>query len=1624
MARQNKSALGKQVLTLVNKNLSLLLRHHINTTIYTALLLPILLTVYIGIGQRLNQPQSKYGFADPLEIRAFDDALKSASSWHKDVVFVHNGHTGGEIERVIGDLRSQVEAAGKTAHVEESEDRLRSICRSSFKMSSSCYGAVVFESSPTEGDGRRWSYIMRGDGALEQEYKVQNNDNPAQIYALPFQRAIDTAIIRANSSNTNDVPDLGNTREFAFTSIDDKEREADGRRRYQRTLIDVLGAIFALALIGTAYRMPGHMATERETGLAQLIDSMMPTKYDWEAQLARILSWLYSYTIVYLPGWIVAAVISGVMVWSKTNLGIVIVTFLLAGLALTSQALLGGTPFKEAELSGIVNSVVFMLLAALAQALPNPSTAAVAVLSILFTPCNFVFFIKAMARFEAEGQGMQLVGTPPDSNSSMPGFLTWIFFIIQILVYPLIAAFLERAFHSVAADGRKVYRGDGAAPEHAVQINGMTKEYSPGFFRRLFSFISKPRPATVAVRNLSLSAKRGQILALLGANGSGKSTTLDAIAGLHRFDSGSLSIDASGGIGIAPQKNVLWEEMTVMEHIKFFNKLKSPFAPASDAELNDLIASIGLSMKAHTKSKHLSGGQKRKLQLGLMLTGGSSLCCVDEVSSGIDPLSRRKIWDILLAERGRRTIIMTTHFLDEADLLADNIAILSKGELRAEGSSAALKDALGAGYRVHVLNAKHVRSPPSIPGVDCNVTSTNIVYTAPSSELAAEVIRALESSGLEYRLTSPTIEDVFLHVSDEVKAEENLALSDEPSSHSRSHRPSNSVSSDHMSQEKAMLNRDGSPQLLSGKPAGFFKQVAVLVNKRFTLFKSNWFPIIVAFVIPIVAAAALQSMLKDITEVNSCTPVNGNTGETKARYGDFVTHANLSVGPSSEYGNGFDANTEFRDILPVNGQGQSNADDMHFLTSDTFDDLRKLVEDSRAQINPGGWWIDTSGDAATVIYRVNSDNPSMQSMSASIATLNLVNNLRSDVPISVTFLPFDSPGQSGDFGKLLQVAIFFTVLSGVATCFFSLYPNVERRANVRGLQYSSGVRSLPQWLSHLVFDYSWFMVALIVAAIIFAVSSKAWYNVVYLFPIFLLYGICGILLSYIFSLFMHNQLAAWGGMSAFNVVGFAIYIIAWFYIITFSPVDVVDRNVLIAHYVISAIFPVGSLFRALVVGLNFNSSACDGDVLYSYPGNINAFGAPILYLSIQAIILFSILLYQDSGNKLPSFMTPKPKSSIVDTETAYDSNPQGNTGSGLQVKNLTKRFGNHTAVDDVSFNVKHGEVYALLGPNGAGKSTIMGMIRGDIQSAGKGDVFIEDVSVRAQRALARSNLGVCPQFDAIDNMTVIEHLRHYARLRGISDVDRQVRAVLHAVGLERFKNTNAHHLSGGNKRKLSLGIALTGNPTVIILDEPSSGLDAAAKRVMWRTLETIVPGRSILLTTHSMEEADALAGRAGIVAQRMLAAGTVDWLREQFGDSLYVHLVQKTAPHSSPEEMERVESWVKTTFPSAKLESETYHGQVRFSVPASAVRELAAAQGTRYPGSRSDGSPIGQLIVMLEEAKGHLGIEHHSVSPTTLNEVFLSIVGQHDVVEEGYSASNQQQGKTRWERTRKVLVGF
>jgi ABC-type Na+ transport system ATPase subunit NatA len=306
--------------------------------------------------------------------------------------------------------------------------------------------------------------------------------------------------------------------------------------------------------------------------------------------------------------------------------------------------------------------------------------------------------------------------------------------------------------------------------------------------------------------------------------------------------------------------------------------------------------------------------------------------------------------------------------------------------------------------------------------------------------------------------------------------------------------------------------------------------------------------------------------------------------------------------------------------------------------------------------------------------------------------------------------------------------------------------------------------------------------------------------------------------------------------------------------------DDVDRNIFITHYTIGLITPVGMLVRALLISLNMFSFLCSGSPpkMATYPGLFKLYGSPIVYLIGQSLFLFGILLWSDHGFLSGRFKrSTAPDVEDVQTkeaEVTEEIERVRNSADGLRVLHVTKTFktrkyGKIVAVDDLTFGVKKGEMLALVGPNGAGKSSTITMVRGDLQpSLRDGQIYINGVDIATEKKTARSHLGVCPQFDAVDQMTAFEHLKFYAGVRGVKDAEHNARQIIKAVGLQKFADRMASQLSGGNKRKLSLGIALIGNPEVVLLDEPSSGMDPLAKRTMWTTLTRFVPGRSILLT--------------------------------------------------------------------------------------------------------------------------------------------------------------------------------
>lgn len=455
-------------------------------------------------------------------------------------------------------------------------------------------------------------------------------------YLLPVQFAVDEAI--AKRSNP-DAPSL-RINQYIYTTESQEEYDDMVRQRFASGIINYISVALLIGMIGVVYHLTGWMAHERERGLSTLIEAMGGRKS------ARMLSYIISFSSMYIAGWVVMSLNMWGGIFKKSNVVIILIWHLLSGFSLASWSLFWGAFFKKAQLSGITVTVGSLVLGVIAQVSKNSGTGAQAILSFLFPPMTYVYFSISVGRAEKEQVGLNFFKKPPGGNSKVPAIAYFIFFIVQIIVYPILAGLVENYLYGTQSRGHRHINSSNMDVNNAVELRGFTQRYPPRLLTRIFGKARSKEPV-VAVNSLDLSALRGQVLCLLGANGSGKTTTLEAIAGLSAVKEGHISISTGNSvnaIGICPQKNVLWDDLTVIEHLRIWNRIKAFGKTDSADELKQLIIQCDLAVKKNAKSKNLSGGQKRKLQLAAMFTGGSSICAIDEVSSGLDPLSRRKIW--------------------------------------------------------------------------------------------------------------------------------------------------------------------------------------------------------------------------------------------------------------------------------------------------------------------------------------------------------------------------------------------------------------------------------------------------------------------------------------------------------------------------------------------------------------------------------------------------------------------------------------------------------------------------------------------------------------------------------------------------------------------------------------------------------------------------------------------------------------------------------------------------------------------------------------------------------------------------------------------------------------------
>ncbi|WP_392969640.1 ABC transporter ATP-binding protein [Streptomyces sp. LN245] len=277
------------------------------------------------------------------------------------------------------------------------------------------------------------------------------------------------------------------------------------------------------------------------------------------------------------------------------------------------------------------------------------------------------------------------------------------------------------------------------ADQLAVDVRGLRKQYGD----------------VTAVDGIDLGIRQGEVFGLLGPNGAGKSTTVEILQGNRRRDAGEVSVLGSdpatatrawrSRVGIVWQDESAPAELTVGETVRHFSRY---YPNPRDPE--EVIGLVGLEEKAGSRIKSLSGGQRRRLDVALGVIGGPELLLLDEPTTGFDPAARRQFWDLIrkLADEGT-TILLTTHYLEEAEALADRLAVVARGRVVAEGDPAALRERFGTGATVEWTEAD------GSPRSERTDTPTRTV---------AALTRRFDGEIPGLRVSRPTLEDVYLRL--------------------------------------------------------------------------------------------------------------------------------------------------------------------------------------------------------------------------------------------------------------------------------------------------------------------------------------------------------------------------------------------------------------------------------------------------------------------------------------------------------------------------------------------------------------------------------------------------------------------------------------------------------------------------------------------------------------------------------------------------------------------------------------------------------------------------------------------------------------------------------------------
>uniref|UniRef100_A0A663MJ33 P-type phospholipid transporter n=1 Tax=Athene cunicularia TaxID=194338 RepID=A0A663MJ33_ATHCN len=1367
------------------------------------------------------------------------------------------------------------------------------------------------------------------------------------------------------------------------------------------------------------------------------------------------------------------------------------------------QCFLFSTFFSKANLAAACSGVIYFTLYLphiVCFVWQDRVTVNLKILASLLSQVAFGFGTEYLSRYEEQGLGLQWgnISTSPLEGDEYSFLFSIKMMLFDAFLYGILSWYLDN-----------VFPGDYGLPQpwyFPVQEsywlgsrNPKSEETTPTglipgvCIQNLVKiFANRPKPA---IDGINITFYEGQITAFLGHNGAGKTTTMSILTGLFPPTSGTVLI---GGLdiqihmdsirhrlGMCPQYNILFNHLTVAEHILFYSQLKGRSRDEAEQELETMLEDMGLTHKRNEEAQNLSGGMQRKLSVAIAFVGEAKVVVLDEPTSGVDPYSRRSIWDLLLKYRSGRTIILSTHHMDEADILGDRVAIISQGKLFCSGSPVFLKNSFGSGFYLTLvrkmkttkirratvsilqINAAEAYFSVLVSSIYLNELAEVIHHHVPEAKLIesigqelvyllpnkhfkqrsyASLFRELEETlddlGLSsFGVSDTPLEEVFLKVTAEAdpgmqKAGDTRENCSTLGKISTENKPAEQTTpkTDDISQMPVGIAGDQNEGKGSRQYKGFqlvHQQIKALLIKRFHHASRSHKDFLAQIVLP--ASFVLLSLILTViippfgeypalylypwiygqqftffsnerpgseqmvslTDAFLNKPGFGNRCLKNQPLSNYpcnnmptawktpAVHPNLSSillsqkwspenpSPSCE------CSTHKKFIMlpecPAGAGGLPPPQRVQHSTEILQDLTHRNISDFLVWFNNKGWHAMVSflNVANNAILRANlrpGQAPEEYGITAINHPLNLTKEQLSEVTVLRTSVD-----------AVVAICVIFAMSFIPAS--FVLFLIQERVTKAKHLQFVSGVSPTIYWLTNFTWDIVNYALSAGMVVVIFAGFDKKAYtsptNLPVLVALLLLYGWAVIPMMYPAASFFSVPSTAYVALSCINLfVGINSSAITFILdLFENNPFNKTLKNVLI-------VLPHFCLGRGLI-DLAMNQAVTEvyarfGEEHVSNPFQWDFVGKNLVAMAVQGVAFFILNLLMQHHLFSTRWYTAMSPIIGEDEDVAEERRRIMNGGNKtdiLELQELTKIYarGQKPAVDRLCVGIRPGECFGLLGVNGAGKTTTFKMLTGDTDVT-SGDAVVAGNSILTHISNAHQNMGYCPQFDAIDDLlTGREHLYLYARLRGIpaDEIKRVAEWGIQKLGLPMYADHLAGTYSGGNKRKLSTAIALIGCPQLVLLDEPTTGMDPQSRRLLWDSIVGVLRDRrAVVLTSHSMEECEALCTRLAIMVKGTFKClGTIQQLKDKFGDGYIVTLKIKSPKSGLPPDPTPAEQFIHMNFPGS-LQREKHYNMLQYQICSSSLAKIF------------------QLIISNKE---NLHIEEYSVSQTTLDQVSKNI---------------------------------